>query len=199
MCTTSMLLECIDRPGSSLSHGASWKELSKFFGQVALYAAGFPCTPYSSLHNATTLLQEAAVAPMWQCVRNMKKSKPAVSCHLSSVGHDKCGKNMWKHKDHFAFSIQTCCLICWYFCSMSSKPSHAGRNAWKCARLSSCPWSSLGHLAQEPARVPCLHGRSLAPKITKLGTTLEPNIQSCPWNLILIQGMKLMSWKWTRV
>jgi hypothetical protein len=51
-------------------------------GQVGFYAAGFPCTPYSLLHNGSLLLGEEAAKPMWQCIRNYKRCQPAVTCQL---------------------------------------------------------------------------------------------------------------------
>lgn len=51
-------------------------------GQVGFYAAGFPCTPYSLLHNGSLLLGEEAAKPMWQCIRNFKRCQPAVTCQL---------------------------------------------------------------------------------------------------------------------
>ena len=51
-------------------------------GQVGFYLAGFPCTPYSLLHWGSMLLGEEAAKPMWQCIRNFKRSQPAVTCQV---------------------------------------------------------------------------------------------------------------------
>ena len=47
--------------------------------QVCLYACGFPCTPYSSLHGQSLLLQDENARQMYACFRHISKMKPAVS------------------------------------------------------------------------------------------------------------------------
>ena len=49
--------------------------------QVALYCAGFPCTPYSLLRgHDTQLLQEEAAKPLFECIRHMKQTQPGEAC-----------------------------------------------------------------------------------------------------------------------
>lgn len=46
---------------------------------IALYAAGFPCQPYSCLHNHSEMLADKNSAQMWRCLENVAKMKPAVT------------------------------------------------------------------------------------------------------------------------
>ncbi|CAL1131717.1 unnamed protein product [Cladocopium goreaui] len=45
--------------------------------KVGIYAAGFPCTPFSSLHFDTSLLGEEQAKPMWETIRRIKSLRPA--------------------------------------------------------------------------------------------------------------------------
>ncbi len=48
-------------------------------GQVACYAAGFPCKPYSLLNNHSKMLYDRNAQQLYQIIRNLKVCKPAVS------------------------------------------------------------------------------------------------------------------------
>ena len=47
--------------------------------QVAVYTAGFPCTPYSALHAFSELLSDPEARQLHQVIENAKGMKPAVT------------------------------------------------------------------------------------------------------------------------
>lgn len=47
--------------------------------EVALYTAGFPCTPYSCLHSHSEMLEDKNSGQMWRCIDNISIMKPAVT------------------------------------------------------------------------------------------------------------------------
>ena len=49
------------------------------FWQVALYVAGFPCTPYSLLHAGSELLRDQNARQFFKVIRNIKSTEPAAS------------------------------------------------------------------------------------------------------------------------
>ena len=46
---------------------------------MALYAAGFPCTPYSLLHWQSSLLEDDNVRQLWKILKNIVERQPAVT------------------------------------------------------------------------------------------------------------------------
>ena len=49
------------------------------FHQVCLYMVGFPCTPWSSLHNKSKKFRDQNSLPLFQTIRNIKKMRPLVT------------------------------------------------------------------------------------------------------------------------
>ena len=47
--------------------------------QVAIYCAGFPCTPYSALHAFSHLLNDPEAQQLYQVIANGKAMQPAVT------------------------------------------------------------------------------------------------------------------------
>ena len=45
--------------------------------EVCLYACGFPRKPFSSLHHASSLLDDRHARPLFRTLKNMKKMEPA--------------------------------------------------------------------------------------------------------------------------
>ena len=55
--------------------------------EVFLYGCGFPCTPYSFLHNGSRLLAEEGAKPLWQCLRHIRTVAPvAAQTYLNHLG-----------------------------------------------------------------------------------------------------------------
>ena len=50
-------------------------------GQVSVYCAGFPCTPFSMLHYATQLLQDPNARQLLKVIANCRVMEPGVSWH----------------------------------------------------------------------------------------------------------------------
>lgn len=55
--------------------------------QVGLYCAGFPCKPFSYLNAKSRLLKEKHAKPLYQVIRHLKTTAPAVPCLLVSNWH----------------------------------------------------------------------------------------------------------------
>lgn len=60
----------------------SFKKASNLFllferCQAMMYAAGFPCQPFSGLHNNTSLLEEKNAAQFYGVIQRIAKLKPA--------------------------------------------------------------------------------------------------------------------------
>ena len=55
--------------------------------QVGLYCAGFPCKPFSYLNAKSRLLKEKQAKPLYQVIRHLKTTAPAVPCLLVSNWH----------------------------------------------------------------------------------------------------------------
>lgn len=51
--------------------------------QVAIYGAGFPCTPFSSLHTSTALLEDKNARQLYQVIENIRLIEPAETCHAT--------------------------------------------------------------------------------------------------------------------
>lgn len=77
-----MILSCYELSASQPRSGRDVFKASvgRFYKRVALYAAGFPCTPFSALHSFSKLLEDKNAQQMWKCLQNIKESKPAVTC-----------------------------------------------------------------------------------------------------------------------
>lgn len=62
--------------------GASHDEVSgrmQPFESTDLYVAGFPCTPYSSLHHQSAVFDDPAAAPMYCTFDTLHKVRPKIS------------------------------------------------------------------------------------------------------------------------
>ena len=53
-------------------------------GKVGIYACGFPCKPYSTLHWGSGLLQDPNAKQLWLLIRNMAESECAAPCIRNS-------------------------------------------------------------------------------------------------------------------
>ena len=51
-----------------------------------IYVCGFPCTPFSSLHNRTAFFREAAAAPFRHALLTMKTAAPAIAIFENVLG-----------------------------------------------------------------------------------------------------------------
>lgn len=105
---------------------------------------------------------------MWQCIRNMKESKPAVSC-LAGVG------NIMDYSMHFTcLAHETVLNRCWKPSIWCWSFSISGSIAWKCAWFSSGPWSDHACPRGTPSRVPWHAGPALGPKQSSWGQLWNP-------------------------
>lgn len=67
--------------------------------QVALYVAGFPCTPYSGL-GKTELLQDPNAEQLFETIRRLRRIRPAVTWTLLSTPIITNQCKFWIRKFH---------------------------------------------------------------------------------------------------
>lgn len=53
--------------------------------EAFLYAAGFPCTPFSVLHGDSALLGDSEAAQLFEVIRRLKLMQPVAACPNSSM------------------------------------------------------------------------------------------------------------------
>ena len=98
-CGRDMLLKKVQwmRDKAWWTHRLSWMDIVAIFGylevlvstqhnsvlwfwccwrQVCLYVVGFPCQPYSYLHQGSSLLKDPNARQLFQTIRNVKRMKP---------------------------------------------------------------------------------------------------------------------------
>jgi hypothetical protein len=80
-----------DLPGSNLRSGRDVfvQSVTHLYKKIALYSAGFPCTPYSCLNNRQLMLQDPNAQQMWRCLQNIEDTQPGVSW-MQTVGIILC-------------------------------------------------------------------------------------------------------------
>jgi hypothetical protein len=80
-----------DLPGSNLRSGRDVfvQSVPHLYKKIALYSAGFPCTPYSCLNNRQLMLQDPNAQQMWRCLQNIEDTQPGVSW-MQTVGIILC-------------------------------------------------------------------------------------------------------------
>ena len=57
--------------------------------EVLIYAAGFPCTPFSSLHWQSLLLEEAAAKPMYRVLDNLAACAAPAPWLINDQNHEQ--------------------------------------------------------------------------------------------------------------
>lgn len=101
-------------------------------GRIALYTAGFPCTPFSCLHSGSAMLGDANSRQMWQCLNNIKVMRPAATSL-----HFRC------------FTVVIICRgsprLKWFVpWSLETISCNWDLLAWKCAGICPCYRSGAG-------------------------------------------------------
>jgi site-specific DNA-cytosine methylase len=60
-------------------HDMFKQDVKKLKGNLCLYAAGYPCTPFSCLHSHSEMLEDRNARQMWKCVENIAETQPAAT------------------------------------------------------------------------------------------------------------------------
>ena len=80
-CWLDFISMCSDLSGSNLRSGRDVfvQSVHELYKKIALYTAGFPCTPYSCLNNKQLMLQDPNAQQLWRCLQNISDTQPGVS------------------------------------------------------------------------------------------------------------------------
>lgn len=97
--------DLMDRPVGLLPHG------------VAVYTSGFPCQPFSLLHNGTALMDEPQAEVFKEVVKTMYRVRPLIAILENVMGLNRC----WSIVEQFLQRLPN-----YRFCKLVIDPIHLG-------------------------------------------------------------------------
>lgn len=155
------------------------------WGHIALYTAGFPCTPFSCSNSGSAMLGDANSQQMWQCLENIKKMRPA-----ATPLHFRCFLQL----SHNLCSPRLKCFLPWSLAFLLETIScYRDLLAWKCAGI--CPRYRSGaetHI-----------GKSARETYLESSMSWLDMFMPWFWNNKLVKQMSMWSmfifWSWSQV